>query len=88
MDFKFLSQKLEAIFNDPAGIYYIPAVEGCPARGILLHVFCSQRTALAKSSVIVRRKKVRRLAIDTELTAEGIFITTIRMVSLFENISS
>lgn len=62
---------METLLNDPIGIYYIPALRGCPARGILLQAFYSERTALSKKNLIARRPKVRRVAIASESTAAG-----------------
>ncbi|KAL5278009.1 hypothetical protein ACFFRR_002949 [Megaselia abdita] len=70
-DFEYLSSRMEALFNDPAGVYYLPADNGCPARGILLHLYYSRRSELSKKNIISRRKKARREAIDDNLTAAG-----------------
>lgn len=70
-DFIFLAGKLGTLLKDPETIYYIPAEGGCPARGILLHEYYFERTDLSKNGIIVRRNKIRRLPIDSELTAEG-----------------
>ncbi|KAL5284729.1 hypothetical protein ACFFRR_006812 [Megaselia abdita] len=70
-DFVFISKKLETLLNDPEGIYYIPAKGGCAARGFLYIEYYAERTDLAKRNVITRRSKIRRIAIDAELTAAG-----------------
>lgn len=66
---------MESMFNDPPGVYYLPADNGCPARGILLHLFYSRRSDLSKKNLISRRKKARREAIDNELTAAGNYLS-------------
>lgn len=62
---------MESLFNDPPGVYYIPAETGCPARGILLHLYYTRRSELSKKNIISRRKKSRPLVVDDELTASG-----------------
>lgn len=82
-DFQFISKKLETLFEDPPGIYYLPSGEGCPARGMLLHEFYRERTDLAKRNVIARKEKVRRVAIDSALMATGDIVLIFIFYQLF-----
>lgn len=66
-----MAKQLGTLLQEPEGIYYIPATNGTVAKGILFHEYYRERTDLANKNVIVRRSKIRRMAINEELTAAG-----------------
>lgn len=72
-DFEFIANKLKNLVNDEADIYYIPSSNQMFARGMLQHSFNTERTNLSRKNLIKTRKRVRRVPIDFELSANGMY---------------